>query len=433
MVFKYVTESEEDIEMDVQVGPKEEVEAEVGDKPEELTAVDLAKKEPETVVVAAVEKEKAEEAGDEGCEECEHEFYVDARDVEKYAKLNEKTMLESLNDIIAANEADGMRADNLVVVMTESTMGYARNLEKNGAAMMFIKEADEEAAEEDIEIDVQVGPDGEEKVAEDPQEANPVDAVKRDYNSVVVAKDGDEFFVDVEDVQKCADINCESVIKTLNGIIAANEEAGMEAGNLKVIIGENAKPEAVEAMEAAGVNFFLTEAGINIGDVNGFNMMATKLIASVKKIINKLKKDDQASVKYTQSIIDQLDKTITRVDEEIEEADNKEFKASATRIAKLFFGYLSLYFTSGMIGGVVGAEIGSAVGNVVTKGRRPKAARRNITKTVIKEELLPYAAILSTVMSIINTGFVLADYKNALKEWKKNLVAEKKRLEGLLK
>ena len=252
MVYKYIKESE-DIEMDVQVGPKEEVEAEVGDKPEELTAIDLAKKEPETVVVAAVEKEKAEEAGGEGCEECEHEFYVDARDVEKYAELNEKTMLEALNDVIAANEADGMRADNLVVVMTESTMGYARNLEKNGAAMMFIKENEDESEEDDIEMDVQVGPDGEEKVAEDPQEANPVDAVKRDYGTVVVAKDGDEFFVDVEDVQKCADINCESVIKTLNGIIAANEASGIRADNLKVLITESTDIDLVNSLEECGV------------------------------------------------------------------------------------------------------------------------------------------------------------------------------------
>lgn len=426
MVFKYVTESEEDIEMDVQVGPKEEVEAEVGDKPEELTAVDLAKKEPETVVVAAVEKEKAEEAGDEGCEECEHEFYVDARDVEKYAKLNEKTMLESLNDIIAANEADGMRADNLVVVMTESTMGYARNLEKNGAAMMFIKEADEEAAEEDIEIDVQVGPDGEEKVAEDPQEANPVDAVKRDYNSVVVAKDGDEFFVDVEDVQKCADINCESVIKTLNGIIAANEEAGMEASNLKVIISENANPEAVEVMEAAGVNFFINEAGVKLSDINGTGILANKLIEFAKKKAREIKGDKEASAKYIQSQIDKIDEVVERIDEEIKLADEKGFKPSAARIAKNFFSYFSYLFAAGVIGGVIGGNVGNAT---IPKN----SIFRKATQTEILKTAVPFSALLAAVDGVIMTAFTLADYKKSLNNWKKNLLDEKKRLEGLLK
>ena len=247
-MFEYLNEFD-DMEMDVQVGPQEEIEAEVDDAPEELTPVDIAKKDPESVAVAAVEKK------DDECEECEHEFYVDAKDVAKYADLNEETMLEALNDIIDVNEKYGMRADNLVVVVSESTMNYARNLEKNGCALMFIKEGDEEFEEDDIEMDVQVGPDGEEKVTEDPQEANPVDAVKREYDSVVVAKDDDEFFVDVEDVQKCADINCESVIETLNGIIAANEASGITAQNLKVIINENTDAATIKALAEASVDF----------------------------------------------------------------------------------------------------------------------------------------------------------------------------------
>ena len=337
-MFEYLNEFD-DMEMDVQVGPQEEIEAEVDDAPEELTPVDIAKKDPESVAVAAVEKK------DDECEECEHEFYVDGKDVAKYADLNEETMLEALNDIINVNEKYGMRADNLVVVVSESTMNYARNLEKNGCALMFVKEADkdlqnrrdvqpnnadkealksmndedlknyyekrkelaqhskerradidskstfgkksfdygahnrdyasdaakemkrrglevntgalqegdEEFEEDDIEMDVQVGPDGEEKVAEDPQEANPVDAVKREYDSVVVAKDDDEFFVDVEDVQKCADINCESVIETLNGIIAANEASGITAQNLRVIITESTDLDLVNSLKECGV------------------------------------------------------------------------------------------------------------------------------------------------------------------------------------
>lgn len=421
-MFEYLNEFD-DMEMDVQVGPQEEIEAEVGDAPEELTPVDVAKKDPESVAVAAVEKK------DDECEECEHEFYVDAKDVAKYADLNEETMLEALNDIIGVNEKYGMRADNLVVVVSESTMNYARNLEKNGCALMFVKEGDEEFEEDDIEMDVQVGPDGEEKVAEDPQEANPVDAVKREYDSVVVAKDDDEFFVDVEDVQKCADINCESVIETLNGIIKANEASGVTAQNLGVIISKNANPDAIELMENAGVSLYIYETGINIGDVNGFNMLATKLIALAKKAVGKLKKDENASVKYTQSIIDQLDRTIERIDEELKNADNKDFKVSAGRIAKLFFGNFSLYLTCSMIGGAIGLGIGNLI---VFDKTDTKAFRKSVNKDAIKDTI-PYALVLDTVLSIMDTGFMLADYKNSLKEWKKNLLAEKRRLEKLLK
>lgn len=264
MAIKYFVEADEDLEMDVQVGPEEEIEAAPDDKANEiadpvvpevkeeegvqLNPVEIAKKSPETVCVGC----KIENVDDKEI----REFYVDARDVEKYADLNEKSFLESLNDIILANEGSGMGADNIVVVMDESTSCYTRTLEKNGAACVFVNEA-----VEDIEMDVQVGPDKEEEsVKADPQEANPVDAVKRQYGSVVVANQGDEFFMDVEDVQKCAELNCESVIKTLNKIIDVNEQFDMNTENIRIICNESMTTETVEAFDEAGVQYIFEGA-----------------------------------------------------------------------------------------------------------------------------------------------------------------------------
>lgn len=238
-MWKYLKEENDNLNMDIQVGPGEEVEASVDCENDYCceNPVDKAKMDPNSIVVAKKDN----------CEGCS-EFYVSCADVVKYADLNEKTVLESLNDIIACNEDSGISASNLVVVMDESTRDYARNLERNGAACMFVNEAD------DINMDIQVGPNGDAmEVSEDPQEANPVDAVKRQYDSVVVASQDNDFFVDVEDVQKCADMNCESVIETLNGIIAANEGYDINTGNLHVIVNENVNMDTFTSLEEAGV------------------------------------------------------------------------------------------------------------------------------------------------------------------------------------
>ena len=245
-MWKYLKEENDNLNMDIQVGPGEEVEASVDCENDCCceNPVDKAKMDPNSIVVAKKDN----------CEGCS-EFYVSCADVVKYADLNEKTVLESLNDIIACNEDSGISASNLVVVMDESTRDYARNLERNGAACMFVNEAD------DINMDIQVGPNGDAmEVSEDPQEANPVDAVKRQYDSVVVAGQDKDFFVDVEDVQKCADMNCESVIETLNGIIAANEGYDINTGNLHVIVNENVNMDTFINLQNAGV---ITEASFS--------------------------------------------------------------------------------------------------------------------------------------------------------------------------
>ena len=251
-MIKYL--NEEDIEMDVQVGPHDEVD--VSAEPEEaaptqsMNPVDIAKSAPENIPVAAVHSDDHNDAGNEE----KLEFYVDAKDVEKFADLNEFTMIEALNAIIHCHEDAGMRADNTTVIVSESTAQYARNIEKHGGVYKFIREADE-----DISIDVQVGPNGEDmQVEAEPQEANPVDAVKRDYGSVVVAKQGDEFFTDVEDVQKCAELNCESVISTLNGIIKVNEaDCDISAQNFSVIVNENTNSDIINELKNANVKLYM--------------------------------------------------------------------------------------------------------------------------------------------------------------------------------
>lgn len=235
-MMKYFTEAEDDIKMDVQVGPQEEVEATMEEP--KCSPVDCAKKDASTVPVACVEKQGVKE------------FYIDAADIAKLADLKEMTMLEAMNEIIKADEASEISANNIVVVMSEGTEMYERNLECNGAACKhFFAEATD-----DIEMDVQVGPNGEEmSVSEDPQEANPVDAVKREYDSVVVAKDDDKFFMDVEDVQKCADLNCESVVETLNGIIGVHEDSDMSADNIILLVNEHTSQELKDELTEAGV------------------------------------------------------------------------------------------------------------------------------------------------------------------------------------
>ena len=245
-MLTYLNESDE-IKMDVQVGPQEEVEAKV--EGEEFcdrcgNPVDAAKKDPNTVPVGCcINKQTGVK-----------EFYVDAADVAKLAELNEMTLLEALDEIIDVNEGSDMRAHNIVVVMSEGTEMYERNLERNGAACVHFNEAMAEAGESDIEMDVQVGPNSDEiTVSEDPQEANPVDAVKRQYDSVVVAKDGDKFFMDVEDVQKCAELNCESVIDTLNGIIDVHEGFDMNTSNIVLVVSENTSFELLDELNECGV------------------------------------------------------------------------------------------------------------------------------------------------------------------------------------
>lgn len=240
-MMKYFTEAEDDIKMDVQVGPQEEIETTMEEP--KCNPVDCAKKDPGTVPVACVDKQGVKE------------FYIDAADIAKLADLNEMTMLEAMNEIIKANEASEISASNIVVVMSEGTEMYERNLEFNGAACKhFVTESADESEEHDIEMDVQVGPNGDSMtVSEDPQEANPVDAVKRDYDSVVVAKDADKFFMDVEDVQKCADLNCESVVETLNGIIGVHEDSDMSAGNIILLVNENTTQELKDELAEAGV------------------------------------------------------------------------------------------------------------------------------------------------------------------------------------
>ena len=329
MAIKYFVEADEDLEMDVQVGPEEEIEAAPDDKASEiadpvvpevkeeegvqLNPVEIAKKSPETVCVGC----KIENVDDKEI----REFYVDARDVEKYADLNEKSFLESLNDIILANEGSGMGADNIVVVMDESTSCYTRTLEKNGAACVFVNEA-----VEDIEMDVQVGPDKEEEsVKADPQEANPVDAVKRQYGSVVVANQGDEFFMDVEDVQKCAELNCESVIKTLNKIIDVNENFDMNTENIRIICKEYYDFDVLAKLEEAGV-VCVDEAGATIKDLSGIEGFCRTMKEVCETIAGRFKGQKDIKSTAIQNSLDRLNKQIARYEEEYEMSKKPGFE-----------------------------------------------------------------------------------------------------------
>lgn len=235
-MLNFFDESDE-MTMAVQVGPDNEVVASSEDEKID-NPISSAKSDPETIPVA-----KQNES-----------YYVDCNDVVNYAKISESNLMDSLNQIIACNE--GVTASNLFVVIDESTMKYVNGLERYGVqcTRYIVHEGD---SVDDIEMDVQVGPNNDEvTVKEDPQTVNPVDAVKRDYNNVVVAKTPDDtFFTDVEDVQKCADLKCESLIQTLNGIIACNE--GTSAQNLKVLVHRNTPKTTRDLLESGGVQMVI--------------------------------------------------------------------------------------------------------------------------------------------------------------------------------
>lgn len=243
MIDTYLLE-DDDITMDIQVGPEnDEIEVTADAEEAAPTPVDVAKADPGNIVVAGIKVDDKPDAGNEA----KLEYYVDARDVEKYASVTNKTLVESLNDII--NENVDLNSQNINVILGESTYKYARILESCGVAYTVMKE---DAESDDINIDVQVGPNNDEiSVTADPQDANPVDVVKKSYDSVVVAQKDKDFFVDVEDVQKCADLNCESAVDTLNHIIEANADYGVDADNLIVLIKEGTYCKAIDEMKDA--------------------------------------------------------------------------------------------------------------------------------------------------------------------------------------
>ena len=253
-MIRYFNE-DDDINVDVQVGPNKEVE--VGADPEEavpgakgddendvkgiVNPIAIAKADPNSVPVAAIPCDHGEEKCCKDCGEAKHEFFVDLNDVAKFANLNEYSLIDALNAIIEANEDAGMTPENLVVCCEAEDVDYAQKIDNAGGNALILNN---KTSDGKFDIDVQVGPNNDEvSVSADPQEANPVDAVKRNYGNVITAMKDKNFFVDAEDVQKCADLNHESAIDTLASIIEVNEEAGMTAENTIVVFDESYENE----------------------------------------------------------------------------------------------------------------------------------------------------------------------------------------------
>jgi hypothetical protein len=154
--------------------------------------------------------------------------------------------------------------------------------------------------DDDINIDVQTGPNREVEVEADPEEAvpgakgddennvkgivNPIAVAKADPNSVPVAaipcdhgeekccKDcGDakcEFYVDLNDVAVFANLNEYTLIDALNAIIECNEDSGMTVDNL-VVCCEAEDADYAQKIDNAGGNALI----LNKKDDNGkFNI-----------------------------------------------------------------------------------------------------------------------------------------------------------------
>lgn len=145
------------------------------------------------------------------------EYYVEASDIERYSELNSKSVLESLEDT-------GIPISNIVVV-GESSWKHSVELEKNGIVCM----------------------------SESACQYNPITEMKSNYDSVVVAKNFDKYFIEANDIQRCSEMNCEDVIDTLNGIISCNEASDIDADNIVVIFDENTSIDTLDTMQESGV------------------------------------------------------------------------------------------------------------------------------------------------------------------------------------
>lgn len=266
-MIRYFNE-DDDINVDVQVGPNKEVEVEVdpaeavpgakGDDENDVKGIvnpiAIAKADPNSVPVAAIPCDHGNEKCCKDCGDAKHEFYVDLNDVAKFANLNEYTLIDAINAIIEANEDAGMNVDNLVVCCEAEDVDYAQKIDNAGGNALILNN---KTSDGKFDIDVQVGPNSDEvSVSADPQEANPVDAVKRNYNNVVAAYHDKNFFVDAEDVQKCADLNHESAIDALASIVEANANDGMTLENTIVVFDESYEnDEFVEDLNENSISY----------------------------------------------------------------------------------------------------------------------------------------------------------------------------------
>lgn len=117
-MLNFFDESDE-MTMDIQVGPDSEVVASSEDEKVD-NPISAAKSDPETISVA----------------KCNESYYVDCKDVVKYAKIAESNLMDSLNQIIACNE--GMSAQNLSVLIHPNTSSEVKDLMESAGVNMVI-------------------------------------------------------------------------------------------------------------------------------------------------------------------------------------------------------------------------------------------------------------------------------------------------------
>ena len=86
------------------------------------------------------------------------------------------------------------------------------------------------------------------------------------------------------------------------------------------------------------INDYLTEAGTGIEHISGFYQLATSLIALAKRIGGKLTGKKNYTSKSIEYQIDRCEKLRNRIDEELEDLKNNNYKIKPSYVAKNFFG-----------------------------------------------------------------------------------------------
>lgn len=204
------------------------------------------------------------------------------------------------------------------------------------------------------------------------------------------------------------------------------------------------------------IDSYLTEAGTGIEHISGFYQLATSLIALAKKIGGKLIGKKNYTSKSIEYQINRCEKLRDRIDEELEDLKNNNYKIKPSYVAKNFFGSFIALITTTSIEGWLLLKIDkvSTVSlfrqnmNVKYKygknfvdslsDRYKATAKRSLDNSFIDAydagmngidtdyKKLGITAqkitlIISAILAAGTTVAILSDYKKSLIEWKEAL------------
>ena len=183
------------------------------------------------------------------------------------------------------------------------------------------------------------------------------------------------------------------------------------------------------------INQLLNESGVEISDITGCTDLAIKLIGISKQISSKFNGKVYYKSDNIKDKIENLDKTVNKIDEELEEIKSNNYKPKASTIAKYFISFTILYLGSSLCIGSTSAMISYSGSKFAVKGYNigKNIAIKQMTKAVevatVESALITKSisygsvvAVLTPILSISTTVAFLHDYKKSLEKWKNNLL-----------